>query len=391
MPSLGADMEDGTVVEWLRQPGDTVARGDIIAVIETDKGAIEIEVFEAGTMTEIVVPVGEKVPVGTVLAMIDSGDAPATPTTPEPKPAEPKVLEPKPAPAPVTRAPAVAPAAAGGRLRISPVARRVAAECGIDLTALRGSGPDGAISLADVEAAPTGARPAQAAPARRTGFDPAAMRKAIGGAMARAKREIPHYYLRQTIDMNAAMTWLAAENERKPVAERLLAGVLLLKATALALREAPALNGFWTDDGPEPSGAIHVGWAIALRGGGLMAPAIHDADEKSLGELMAAMRDLVTRARTGRIRGSEMTDPTVTITSLGERGVEEVIGVIYPPQLALVGFGGIREQPVAVDGAVVVRPTVVCTLSADHRGSDGAQGSRLLATIDRLLQQPEAL
>jgi pyruvate dehydrogenase E2 component (dihydrolipoamide acetyltransferase) len=169
-----------------------------------------------------------------------------------------------------------------------------------------------------------------------------------------------------------------------------LPAALLLKATALAAREVPALNGFW-HDGFEPAPAVHLGVAVSLRGGGLLAPAIHDADQLSLDDMMRALRDLVERARAGRLRSSEMSDPTLTVTNLGDQGADEVHGVIYAPQVALVGFGRILERPWASGGMLGVRPTVRATLAADHRASDGHEGSRLLAAIDRLLQAPEAL
>jgi pyruvate dehydrogenase E2 component (dihydrolipoamide acetyltransferase) len=376
MPSLGADMEKGTVVEWLKKPGDRVERGEVVAVVETQKGAFEVEVFEEGVLVDILVPVGTEAPVGAVLARIDgAAGAPRTVAVPpavEPVPAKPAVVRRE------------TPAAAG-RLRISPAAARRAAELGVDVRNLKGSGPQGAIAIADVEA--TTAR----APAPRRGFDVAAMRQAIATAMARSKREIPHYYMTLPIDLGHAMDWLAAENARRDVERRLLPAALLLKAVALALREVPQLNGFWADGAPKLSQAIHVGWAISLRGGGLMAPAIHDVDRLTLDQAMAALRDLVTRARTARIRGSEMMDPTVTVTSLGERGADSVLGVIYPPQLAIVGFGAPRMTPSIVDGQIRPRPVVQATLAADHRASDGAVGSRLLAAIDQHLQTPETL
>lgn len=376
MPSLGADMEKGTVVEWLKKPGDRVERGEVVAVVETQKGAFEVEVFEEGVLVDIVVPVGAEAPVGAVLARIDGAEraprAAAPPPAVAPSPTKPAMPRPE---LPVST----------GRLRISPAAARRAAELGVDVRSLSGSGPQGAIAIADVEAA------AARAPAPRRGFDPAAMRQAIATAMARSKREIPHYYLALPIDLGRAMDWLAAENTRRDVERRLLPAVLLLKAVALALREVPQLNGFWADGAPKLSQAVHVGWAISLRGGGLMAPAIHDVDRLSLDQAMAALRDLVTRARTARIRGSEMMDPTVTVTSLGERGADSVLGVIYPPQLAIVGFGAPRMVPSVADGQISPRPVVQATLAADHRASDGAIGSRLLAAIDRHLQKPESL
>jgi pyruvate dehydrogenase E2 component (dihydrolipoamide acetyltransferase) len=217
------------------------------------------------------------------------------------------------------------------------------------------------------------------------------MRKAIAAAMARSKREIPHYYLTQTVDLRRALTWLEAANRERLPTERLLAAVLFLKATALALRKVPEFNGFWGDDGFRAGAGVHVGWAIALRGGGLIAPAIHDADQKSMAELMVAMRDLVQRARSGGLRSSELSDPTITVTSLGERGAETVIGVIYPPQVAIIGFGRIVERPWAVDGALAIRPLVSLSVAADHRASDGHRGGLLLAEIDRLLQEPGEL
>ena len=187
------------------------------------------------------------------------------------------------------------------------------------------------------------------------------------------------------------MTWLHETNLSRRVPERLLASALLLAAVARAAAERPEMNGFWIDGHHEPGGGIHLGVAISLRGGGLIAPALHDADQLSLEEIMRGARDLVQRARTGRLRSSEMSDPTITVTNLGERGVDLVHGVIYPPQVALVGFGAVRERPWAVDGMLTVRPLVIATLAADHRASDGHAGSQFLALIDRRLQSPEEL
>jgi pyruvate dehydrogenase E2 component (dihydrolipoamide acetyltransferase) len=218
------------------------------------------------------------------------------------------------------------------------------------------------------------------------------MRTAIAAAMARSKREIPHYYLATSIDVTPAQDWLAKANEARPVTERLLFGVLLLKAVALALREHPAFNGIWSEDGFQPGDGVHVGMAIALRGGGLIAPAIRETDRKSLDELMAALKDLVARARGFRLRSSELSDATITVTSLGDQGVDQVIGVIYPPQVALIGFGRPAARPwVGDDGAVTVRTVLSASLSADHRVTDGHQGALFLAAIDKLLQEPDKL
>ena len=375
MPSLGADMEAGTLVKWLKRPGDTVRRGDIIAVVDTDKGAIEIEVFEDGAIDTLQIEVGQKVPVGTVLAVIrgalSGNSASAAPPTP---------------PAPAAREPQPA------RLLVSPAARKLAADRGIDLAAVRGTGPQGAITHEDVERA-AGATGQAAAPAPvRGGADRAsAMRAAIGAAMARSKREIPHYYLSSTIDMNATLAWLRAENERRPMPDRLLPVVLLIKAVATALHEVPELNGYWTSGALQQSPAVHVGCAISLRGGGLIAPAIHDADRKDLSTLMRDLRDLTGRARAGTHRSSELADSTITVTNLGDRGVDATFGIIYPPQVALVGFGRIAERPWVAAGRIEARSLLTATLSADHRASDGHRGGLLLDAIGRRLQTPETL
>jgi pyruvate dehydrogenase E2 component (dihydrolipoamide acetyltransferase) len=336
MPTLGADMDAGTLVSWRKQPGDPVSRGDVIAEVDTDKGVIDVEVFAEGVLDEILVPRGTRVPVGTPLATIRESTAafgPAEKTTP---------------PGTAAASPAAPPPAAPPPPR--PTAERLGSAGRLDR-----------------------------------------MRHAVAAAMARAKREIPHYYLATTIDLHRALAWLARENDSRPPERRLLAGVLLLKAAAVALRAFPELNAVWEDDQIRTLPAIHVGMAISLRQGGLVILAIHDTPSRSLDDLMAAVRDLTERARTGRIRSSELSDSTITVTSLGDRGVEEVFGVIYPPQVAIVGFGRIAERPWAADGGLFVRPVVKATLAADHRVSDGHRGGRYLEAVEMLLQEPEAL
>ncbi len=387
MPTLGADMDEGTILAWRKKPGDRVKRGEIIAEVDTDKAAIEIEVFTDGVLETILVQPGQKVPVGTLLATIKEEGAPTGTAARAPTAAPPRPVAPPTEPlAPRTATP-TAPTREAPRLRISPAARKLAQERGIDLSTLTGTGPEGAITIEDVERG-TGARAgvAEGAVDRQ-----ARMRQVIAAAMARSKREIPHYYLGTTIDLNRAMAWLAEENLRRPVPERLLHGVLLLKAVALALREVPELNATWQEGRVVQSPAIHVGVAISLRGGGLVAPAIHDTDQKSLADLMRDFRDLVKRARAGTLRASELSDPTITVTSLGEQGVETVFGVIYPPQVALVGFGKVVERPWVSDGKVAARHTLTATLSGDHRVTDGHRGGLLLAAVDRLLQEPSHL
>ncbi|HEX7745572.1 MAG TPA: 2-oxo acid dehydrogenase subunit E2, partial [Micromonosporaceae bacterium] len=204
-------------------------------------------------------------------------------------------------------------------------------------------------------------------------------------------REIPHYYLTETVDLSAAMNWLHERNRELPVSRRLVPAALLLKAAARAAAAVPQLNGFWVDDRVVPGSGVHLGVAVSLRGGGLVAPAIHDADRRAPSDLMAALRDLVARTRAGRLRGAEMSDPTITVSNLGDQGVESILGVIYPPQVALVGFGRIVDRVCAVDGLIGVRPAVTVSLAADHRATDGATGARYLNALAQALQKPEEL
>ncbi|WP_409054983.1 dihydrolipoamide acetyltransferase family protein [Streptomyces sp. SYP-A7185] len=506
MPSLGADMDEGLLQEWLVHPGDPVHKGDVVAVVETDKAAIEVECFETGTVGRLLVEPGTRVPVGTPLALIEAPGAgagvgrpdaepvaapaaepaAATMAAPAAEPAAATVAEPVPEPPPAIPEPAPSPPvlvtepvptsaadgaastkphakasasttaksavveagplirhlaaemgidltavhgtgrggritradiehavpATGTRVRATPYARRLAHELGLDLAALRGSGESGAVRAVDVSEAvrlrgesehsgtahpldgeskrperrpPTPAEPHEDAKAQRA----AAMRRAIGDLMSRSKREIPHYYLSTTIDLAAATEWLRRANRGRSPGARLVPAALLLKAAAVAGRDVPQLNGFWQDGGFVPGTGVHLGVAVSLRDGGLLTPVIHDADTLKPEELMAALKDLVQRARQGRLRGSELSGATLTVTSLGDQGVESVFGVIHPPQVALVGFGAVAERPSATGGMLGVRPVVTATLSADHRASDGAIGARYLMAVDRLLQKPE--
>jgi pyruvate dehydrogenase E2 component (dihydrolipoamide acetyltransferase) len=382
MPVLGADMKAGELVAWLKQPGDEIRRGDVLAEVETDKAVIEIESMFSGTIEKLLLEPGDKVPVGTVMATIhaEGAEAAAIPA------AVPAVSPPLGGRRPRTPAPT----AAGGRLRISPVAQQLAAEKGIDLSSVAGSGPGGRIMVRDVEEV-VAAREVAAAARPAVSDRALRMRQSIAAAMSRSHREIPHFHVQSVIDMSLAISWLTEENTRRSVAQRLIYGVLLVKAAALALRKVPDLNAVWAEDHVELKPAIHVGVAIALPGGGLVSPAIHDTDQLSLGDLMAQFRDLVQRARAGRLRSSELSDPTVTVTSLGEQGAESVLGLINPPQVALIGFGRLTERPWVVDGRIEARRVIHASLAGDHRAVDGYRGSVYLAELERLLQEPENL
>ncbi len=401
MPSLGADMESGVLVEWLVAPGQQVRRGQVVAVVETQKGAVEVEIWEDGVVDALKVEPGTKVPVGELLATLRAaGTKPSVPAPAAAPPAVEKqlaVARPAAAPAPRGAPPAAAAPSGAARGKVSPAARRLAEQLGVELSRLTPSAADGVIHEADVQRAasrepvPETQRAPAPAPAAPTADKLAAMRQAIAAAMAKSKREIPHYYLGTQINVERAMLWLTQENAKRSVKERILFAAVLLKAVASALKEIPELNGFWVEGAFKPSQVVNLGVGIALRGGGLIAPAIRDAERKSVPEMMGALGDLIQRTRAGTVRSSELTDATVTITNLGETGVESVYGVIYPPQVALIGFGKVVERPWAEHGGLYVQRILHATLSADHRASVGHRGALFLAALDRLLQEPETL
>ncbi|MXN64031.1 2-oxo acid dehydrogenase subunit E2 [Stappia sp. GBMRC 2046] len=383
MPSLGADMDAGTLVEWLKQPGDKLGKGDVIAVVETQKGAIEIEVFHDAVMGVHLVEPGERVTVGTTIARLDDGEI----EEPEHEAAAP------PSALPATET--LAPAAVAHirkpeeeRLKITPAARKRAEEMGIDLQIVS---PDaaGVIGLAELEAAAKGQTPILTR--TKAGIDPVEMRRAIAAAMARSKREIPHYYVSSDLDVTALMTWLEGENRKRPVAERLLYAVPLIRALCLSLAKTPELNGIHEGDVFRPDEAVHAGIAVSMRGGGLIAPAILNADTLDLDVLRKALADLVQRVRAGRLKSSEMTSATVTISNLGEKTADMLMPVIYPPQVAIIGCGQIRETARFKSGAWQARRVMTVTVAADHRVSDGRIAARFLNDAQRQLDHPEKL
>ncbi|HEX5997550.1 MAG TPA: dihydrolipoamide acetyltransferase family protein [Jiangellales bacterium] len=470
MPSLGADMDEGKLVEWLVKPGDQVTKGDIVAVVETAKAIMEVECFRDGVVQQFVVQPGATVPVGAPLAVLTAAGAPAeaasapfeaqtpalevartaeqapraaTHVPPAPAEAAPAARPSAPsgplirrladqlgvdlatvhgtgrggvirrgdvrraagtqvAPASTTRLPPSAPAPprAAPAANISPYARELADRLGVDISTVHGTGRGGAIRADDVRAAAEPGQATQPEPPERPAAvqepDAAARRAqaarlATARLMARSKREIPHYYLRTTVDVTDALALIRERNRELPVGERILPAALFLRSTAIAAEQVPALNGFWEDDRFVPAPSINLGVPVSLRGGGLITPALTDAAGLKLPELAVRMRELATRAKAGRLRGSELTGATITVTNLGDLGVELVYGVIYPPQVALVGVGRIVERPWAVDGLLGIRSVATVTLSADHRASDGATGARFLDVLGRSLSQPENL
>ncbi|MCA6596011.1 MAG: 2-oxo acid dehydrogenase subunit E2 [Pseudanabaena sp. M046S1SP1A06QC] len=407
MPSLGADMRTGTLVEWHVKQGDRLKRGDIIADVETDKGIMEIEIFMDGIVEELLLEKGTKVPVGTVMARILTEETAKVEVVPVTS-AAPTIITPPEISKEIPLATPTPAITKQERLRISPMARKLATELGIDLSKVQGTGADGAIQQIDIEhAAASQVQPVakasiepvtektvtEKAPAKSSSTSDfqAGMRRAIAAAMSLANRDIPHYYLETRIDMSHPLQWLEAENQRRSIKDRILPVVLLIKAVARSLVDVPELNGYWIGDRLEVQEGIHIGFAISLRQGGLVTPAIHHADLKTLDELMAAMRDLIARTRSGHLRSSELSDATITLTNLGDIGVEKVYGVIYPPQVAIVGFGKIAEQPWAEHGMVGARPVVTATIAGDHRATDGMVGAKFLQALNVHLQDIQNL
>lgn len=456
LPSLGSDMDDGTLVEWRVRPGDAVHKGQVVAVVDTTKAAIDVECWDEGFVHALLVEPGTRLPVGATMAVLRAATESAAdverewaamparrqgasaslaasamdeavavgstgstgsarpvpmPAVPAPQPgagAVPQAAKPS-TPAPAVGGPGAA--ATGPARRVSPVARRFAREHGLDLANV--PAPRDLVSLEHVQAAlqatlqtraamPAGTAPVAAAPAGAAAAAPSpatraqAMRQTIAAAMSRSKREIPHYYLAEEIEFGRGAAWLAQRNATLPAAQRLMPAALLLKAVAFALRRYPEFNGFWRDGGREGAfvagAGVHIGVAISLREGGLVAPALHDADRQDVASLTRSLLDLVKRTRAGALRSSELADPTITVTNLGDQGVASVFGVIYPPQVALVGFGRIAARPlVAEDGRLVAVPMLTATLAADHRASDGHRGALLLTEVRALLQDPPAL
>lgn len=389
MPSLGADMESAVLMEWHIKEGDHVKKGDIIAEVETSKGVIEIEVFEDGIVEKILVQEETECAVGTPLALIRSeGETLETSSEKElgaslQKPSEPEppadTLVPESEESVIATKSEERPSEQ--RIKVSPAARKKAREAGIDLTSLA-AGAEDIIQLKDLD---TAAKEEEKAPAL------SGMRQAIAKAMSRSNAEIPHYYLSVSINMTPALTWLAELNSKRGIEDRILPAALLIRAVVRALEDVPELNGYWQNDNHLISKNINPGIAIALRKGGLITPALLDTQDMDLDQTMQALDDLITRTRANKLRSSEITQQTITITNLGDLGVERVYGVIYPPQVAIVGLGRIMNAPWAEEDTLSVRKVMQATLAGDHRATDGRIGALFLDTLDKYLQNPQEL
>ncbi len=418
MPQMGADMTEGTIVKWFKQVGDAVERGELLAEIETDKANVEIEAYESGTLIKLIAHEGEVVPVGEVIALLGAAGE-AVPDVERKPPAQPAKRDIEPEVKASGQAPAKAPSAStvvepapepvgNGRVRISPVARKIAVEAGFDYSSVRGTGPDGRILRKDVEAAiaargASGGRQAPApapvpAPAARPATPAAAgtpttlskMRQAIARRMSQSKATAPHYYLTLDIDMTAALEFRSQINANATEEQRVSINDLIVKACAIALERHPKFNAEFHETGLEMHERINVCIGVAMDDG-LIAPAILDCQAKSLGRIADEAKDLIARAKSGHLKADEYSDGTFTITNLGAYGVETLIGIINPPQAAILGVGSVMPQPLVKDDQVVVRQVMKVALSADHRVSDGAEGARFIKEIQALLEAPAAL
>ena len=270
------------------------------------------------------------------------------------------------------------------------MARKLAKDLGIDLALVKGTGPHQSICKEDITTYADRSKAEKPKPLEKASKT-SAMREAIARSMSHSKREIPHYYLQNQLDMDPALGWLDQLNQDRGASNRVLPAALYIKAIALACAKVPEMNGFWVEGSFHPSQSIHVGMGISLRSGGLVAPAIHHVEQKSIEDIMDDLRDVVARARAGKLRSSEISDATITITSMGDQGVESVYGVIYPPQVAIVGFGRINQRPWALGSLLGVRPVLTTTLSGDHRASDGHRGGIFLNHVEKILSNPSKM
>ena len=420
MPALSPTMEKGNLAKWLKKEGDTIKSGDIIAEIETDKATMEFEAVDEGTVGKILVAEGTAgVKVNTAIAvLLEEGEsADAIGAAPAPKAAEAKSepAQTKPqAPAP---APAAPRAADGGRVFASPLARRIAAEKGIDLAGVSGSGPQGRIAKADVEGAkPGAAKPAAAAEAPKTAAPAAAaaapsgpsaemvlkiyadrettevaldgMRRTIAARLSEAKQTIPHFYLRKSAKLDELMKFRAMLNKQlESRGVKLSVNDFVIKACALALQEVPDANAVWAGDRILKLKPSDVAVAVAIEGG-LFTPVLKDAQQKTLSALSAEMKDLATRAKTKKLAPHEYQGGSFAISNLGMFGIENFDAVINPPHGAILAVGAGIPTPVAENGEVVIRNVMSMTLSVDHRVIDGALGAQLLDAIVKHLENP---
>lgn len=416
MEALSPTMEEGQLVQWLKSEGDAVESGDVLAEIETDKATMELVARGDGILRKIFLGAGGTAAVGAVIGVIapededissiegvsgggsataePAAEAPAPEPAPAPEaPAAPPAAVSAPAPAPA----APAPVAAGGRVKASPVARRLAEEKGVDLATIAGSGPGGRIVKRDVEAAPAGGVGAPAAPvwtsneAEYEDIPTSQMRKAIAKRLVTSIGPIPTFYLTIDVDMGRVMEARKSINAMLDKdGGKISINDIVLRATAAALRKHPECNAQWQDGFIRRFNAVHLGVAVAIEDG-LITPIVRNAHLKGIAHIGAEVRELAGRAREKKLMPDEYTGATFSVSNLGMFGIHEFTAIINPPEAGILAVGGIEQTPVVVDGQVVVRPRMRITMSCDHRVIDGAQGSRFLQTLKGMLEEPTAI
>ena len=444
MPALGADMTEGRIVEWLVEPGDHVDRGEIVAVVETDKADIEIEVFRAATIGRFLVEPGEVVPVGTPIAELEATARGAGPDEAPEAEEAPSATEEEPEDAAEAPAGREAPTPHATHVT-SPLVRHLAEQHRVDIAHVHGTGPGGRVTRSDVEHAASTIPAPSPAPSREPSREPAQapggrprvtprarrlaeeagipgerlgdlaangrpvtgadvldagreargpqvpdvdpMRRRIAELMARSWREIPHYHLERRLDVGDLLDRLRSLNEQRSVADRILPAAVLLAGVAAAAQGVAECNGWWRDDRFHAADHVDIGVVLSLRSGGVIVPTIANADELDVDAMMGRLREIVERARRGRLRGSDLAEASITVTNLGDQGADAVFGVIHPPQVALVGLGAVRDDVWADGDSVRVARTVRASLSGDHRATDGLTGSVFLAEMNRALDR----
>ena len=444
MPQLGYDMREGTVVRWIKQEGDPVAPNEVIAEIETDKAVVEFKPTTGGVLRRIIAGEGQAIPVGNLIAVIAAPDETLPDDLAAPSPAP----QPQTAPSPSTDTPThqPTPAAAAGEVRASPIARRLARERGVDLTAVTGTGPAGRIIEADILAAaeaataaaiaaripaspiarrlarehgidlatingtgpggriieaditaaiaqPAPYQPEPAAPPEPASPDPATradlsrMRQTIANVTSASKREAPHFYVASDIDMTAAMSLRREINDELPPAARVSVNDLIVKASALAIGKHPKFNSFYRGDHLQMNPSVNIGIAIALESG-LIIPGIPQCENKTLTQIAAASRDLIDRANNGALQAEEYAGTTYSVSNLGMFDIDSFTAIIFPPHAAILAVGAVKEQPIARNGQLAIAQIMKTTLSVDHRVADGAEAAQFLTEIKRLLEKP---
>jgi pyruvate dehydrogenase E2 component (dihydrolipoamide acetyltransferase) len=418
MPKLGFDMAEGTLVRWVKKEGEEIRKGDVLAEIETDKATVEVESSASGTVRKLLVDEGTAVPVGDPIAMVGSPDEKIE-SMPTPEP-ESKTEKTAPAPAesgpatakpePVTAEPAVT--TPTGRVKASPLARRMAEEKGLALANLQGSGPGGRIVKRDVESAisaqPTAVSsattaPAQAAPQAGAALAPlpsinaeprqdqrvnlTKLRQAIGRRMTESKQQFPHFYVAHEYKMGQLMALRKQVNQYLPDGEKLSVNDFIVKAAGLALRQYPNLNARLDGEAVLRFGAVNVGVAVTVPGG-LLTVVVRDADQKPLRQISLEIKSMAARARDGKVKPDDVEGSTFSTSNLGMYDVENFIAIISPPEAAILALGSAREVPVVQDGEVVPGWRMKATISVDHRVSDGAEAAQFMQALATYLEEP---